>query len=107
MWPRERRNKFGTNVSLCFVHVASNSGETSHPSVFGRGKFRLTASRLPDLLRFTPHLHEGNPPGELPMHIRTPDGEEMPVFGEDLAAEVARRYGSPVQMNVLESWHLR
>jgi hypothetical protein len=23
MWPRERRNKFGTNVSLCFVHVAS------------------------------------------------------------------------------------
>jgi hypothetical protein len=23
----------------CFVHVASNSGETTHPSVFGKGKF--------------------------------------------------------------------
>jgi hypothetical protein len=56
----------------------------------------LTASRLPDLLRFIPHRHEDN--GDLPTHIRTPDGEEMPVFGEDLAAEVARRHGSPVQM---------
>ena len=24
----------------CFVHVASNSGETTDPSVFGKGKFR-------------------------------------------------------------------
>jgi uncharacterized protein YcbX len=61
----------------------------------------LTASRLPDLLRFIPHRHEGNARGELPTHIRTPDGEEIPVFGEDLAAEVARRYGSPVQMMYL------
>jgi MOSC domain-containing protein len=61
----------------------------------------LTASRLPELLRFTPHRHEGNAPAELPTHIRTPDGEEMPVFGGDLAAEVARRYGSPVQMMYL------
>jgi uncharacterized protein YcbX len=58
----------------------------------------LTASRLPDLLRFTPHRHEGNAPAELPTHIRTPDGEEMPVFGEDLASEVGRRYGAPVHM---------
>jgi len=58
----------------------------------------LTASRLPDLLRFTPHRHEGNAPDELPTHIRTPDGEEMPVFGEDLAAEVSHRCGAPVQM---------
>jgi MOSC domain-containing protein len=26
------------------------------------------------------------------------NGEEMPVFGEDLAKEVGRRYGAPVQM---------
>src|SRR5438046_10100680 len=40
--------------------------------------------------------------GDLPTHIRTPDGEEMPVFGEDLAKEVGRRYGAPVQMMQLK-----
>ena len=55
----------------------------------------LSASKLPDLLRFTPQRRED---GALPSHIRTPDGEEMPVFGEELAAEVGRRYGAPVEM---------
>jgi uncharacterized protein YcbX len=58
----------------------------------------LTASKLPDLLLFAPHRREDGAQGDLPTHIRTPDGEEMPVFGEDLATEVGRRYGSPVQM---------
>ena len=58
----------------------------------------LTASKLPDLLLFAPHRREDGVPRDLPTHIRTPDGEEMPVFGEDLAKEVGRRYGAPVQM---------
>jgi len=58
----------------------------------------LTASKLPDLLLFAPHRREGGAPRDLPTHIRTPDGEEMPVFGEDLAAEVGRRYEAPVEM---------
>jgi MOSC domain-containing protein len=58
----------------------------------------LTASKLPDLLLFAPHRREDGGQGDLPTHIRTPDGEELPVFGEDLAAEVGRRYGAPVQM---------
>src|SRR6266700_302424 len=63
----------------------------------------LTASKLPDLLRFAPHRRENGATedaaqGDLPTHIRTPDGEVMPVFGEDLAAEVGHRYGAPVQM---------
>jgi uncharacterized protein len=58
----------------------------------------LTASKLPDLLRFAPHRRSDGAPGDLPTHIRTPDGEEMPVFAEDLAMEVGRRYGAPVQM---------
>ncbi len=58
----------------------------------------LTASRLPNLVRYIPIRHEDNALGGLPTHIRTPDGEEMPVFGEDLAAEVGRRHGSAVQM---------
>jgi uncharacterized protein YcbX len=58
----------------------------------------LTAGKLPDLLLFTPQRRVGGAEGDLPTHIRTPDGEETPVFGEDLAAEVGRRYGAPVQM---------
>jgi uncharacterized protein len=58
----------------------------------------LTASKLPDLLRFAPHPREDGAQGNLPTHIRTPEGKEMPVFGDDLAAEVGRRYGAPVQM---------
>jgi uncharacterized protein YcbX len=58
----------------------------------------LTASRLPDLLLFAPLRREEDAQGDLPTHVRTPDGEELPVFGEDLAAEVGRRYGTPVQM---------
>jgi MOSC domain-containing protein len=58
----------------------------------------LTASKLPDLLRFAPHYGEGGSEGDIPAHIRTPDGEVMPVFGEDLAKEIGRRYGAPVQM---------
>jgi uncharacterized protein YcbX len=58
----------------------------------------LTAGKLPDLLRFTPHRSEGSADAGLPTHIRTPDGEEMPVFSEDLAKEISRRYGAPVQM---------
>ena len=58
----------------------------------------LSASKLPDLLRFAPHRREEGAQGQLPTHIRTPDGAELPVFGEELAAEVGRRYGAPVQM---------
>ena len=54
----------------------------------------LSASKLPDLVLFTALRRDG----DLPTHIRTPNGEEMPAFGEDLAAEVGRRYGAPVQM---------
>jgi uncharacterized protein YcbX len=62
----------------------------------------LTASKLPDLLRFAPQRREDGRSdgahGNLPNYIRTPDGEELPVFGPDLATEVGRRYGAPVQM---------
>ena len=58
----------------------------------------LTASKLPDLLRFVPQRREDGAQGDLPTHVRTPDGKEMPVFAEDLATEVGRRYGAPVQM---------
>jgi uncharacterized protein len=59
-----------------------------------RGGFPwLTASKLPDLIRFKPRL---------PSHVLTPEGEELPLFGEALAADVGRRYGAPVEMMHLD-----
>jgi uncharacterized protein YcbX len=58
----------------------------------------LTAGKLPDLVLFAPLRRGDGAQGDLPTHIRTPDGEEMPVFAEELAAEVGRRYGAPVEM---------
>ena len=58
----------------------------------------LTASKLPDLLLFTPLRHEDSAQGDLPTHVRTPEGQEMAVFGEELAAEIERRHRAPVQM---------
>ncbi len=68
-----------------------------------RGGFPwLTASKLPDLLCFAPHRPEGAAPSSLPTHVRIPEGEALPVFSEDLAAEVGRRLGAPVQMMELK-----
>ena len=58
----------------------------------------LTASKLPELLLFVPQRREDGVHGDLPTHIRTPDGEELSVFGEELANEIGRRHGAPVQM---------
>jgi uncharacterized protein len=64
-----------------------------------RGGFPwLSASKLPELVLFTPLRREDGSGEAPPTHVRTPEGEEMPLFGEALAAEVARRCGSPVQM---------
>ena len=46
----------------------------------------LTAGKLPDLLLFAPRRRDHGAQGELPTHVRTPDGEELPVFGDDLAS---------------------
>jgi MOSC domain-containing protein len=66
-----------------------------------RGGFPwLTAGKLPELVLFAPLRREGDAKGHvlLPTHVRTPDGDEMAVFGKELVAEVGRRYGAPVQM---------
>jgi uncharacterized protein YcbX len=62
----------------------------------------LIASKLPELLLFAPHRREDGAEEVLPTHIRTPDGAVMPVFGEELASEVGRRYGAPLQMMQLK-----
>jgi uncharacterized protein YcbX len=64
-----------------------------------RGGFPwLTATKLPELILFTPQRRDAAGDGDLPTHVRTPEGEELAVFGEELAADVSRRHGSPVEM---------
>jgi uncharacterized protein YcbX len=58
----------------------------------------LTASRLAELLLYVPVRLEGVSQQDIPTHVRTPDGRELPVFSEDLAADFQRRCGAPVQM---------
>lgn len=62
----------------------------------------LSAGRLPSLLLFAPQRRNGSADGELPTHIRTPDGDELPVFSEELAAAVGRHHGVAVQMMQLK-----
>ena len=63
----------------------------------------LSASKLPGLLLFTPFRHEDSVEGDLPTHVRTPQGKELEVFGDELAAEIERRHRSPVQMMHMRS----
>lgn len=64
-----------------------------------RGEFPwLTASRLSDLVLYTPQRHDGRNDDVLPTHVCTPERAALPVFGEALAADVERRHGAPVQM---------
>jgi uncharacterized protein YcbX len=64
-----------------------------------RGEFPwLSASKLPDLMLFTPQRRDGGNGDALPTHVLAPEGEEMPVFGDALAEEVERRCKVAVQM---------
>jgi uncharacterized protein YcbX len=67
-----------------------------------RGGFPwLTVSKLPELILFAPHAQGPATAGSLPTHIRTPEGEELAVFSQELAAQVGGRHGSPVEMMYL------
>jgi uncharacterized protein len=61
----------------------------------------LTASKVPELILFSPQRRGAPTDGHLPTHVRTPEGEELTVFGPELAAEVGRRHGSTVEMTHL------
>ncbi len=65
----------------------------------------LTASRLPDLLRYVPLRQQTDQEDldeALPTNIRTPEGKVLTICGKDagkdLAKEVSRRYGAPVEL---------
>ncbi len=62
----------------------------------------LSASRCADLLRYTPLAAPDGASPPLPSHVRTPEGEALPILGGALAADVARRLGAPVEMMRLD-----
>lgn len=68
-----------------------------------RGGFPwLSASRLPELVLYSPQRRGSAADGSLPTHVRTPEGEELEIFGRELADEIACRHGSPVEMTHLD-----
>lgn len=109
-------NKIGEVEALFRYPVKSMSGESLELADLGwhglggdrrlafrrladRGGFPwLTASRLPQLIRFAPQRREAAVAGSLPTHVRTPEGEELAIVGPELAADIGRRHGSPVEM---------
>lgn len=68
-----------------------------------RGGFPwLTASSLPQLILFAPGRRRAGGEADVPTHVRTPEGNELAIFGQELATEVGRRHGSPVEMMHLD-----
>lgn len=61
----------------------------------------LTAGRLPELILYAPQREEGSEGGDLPSYVRTPEGQNLAVFGPELATRIGDRFGSPVEMTYL------
>lgn len=53
----------------------------------------LTAGRVPDMIRYVPVVRDG-----VPTHVRMPDGRELAVDGEELAAELSRLHKAEVEL---------
>lgn len=62
----------------------------------------LTASKLPQLIRYTPLRRDADNPTQLPTHVLTPDGRELELCGEALCEELAEAYGAAVELMQLD-----
>jgi hypothetical protein len=60
----------------------------------------LTATKLPQLINYIPLTAGSNQ--QLPTHVRTPEGQELDIRGEELQQEIADAYGSQVEMVQLD-----
>jgi len=61
----------------------------------------LSASRLPQLLLYTP-MGAAGIDKDLPTYVRTPDGAELELNSDELRDEISQRHGSPVQLMQLK-----
>ncbi len=58
----------------------------------------LTASKLPQLILYRPFGIDANTVEQLPTHVRTPDGNEYELRGDELREEISRLHGSDVEL---------
>lgn len=58
----------------------------------------LTAGRLPALIRYQPFRTDEDAEQSLPTQVRTPEGKEVELSGEELRSEISRLYGKDVQL---------
>jgi uncharacterized protein YcbX len=63
----------------------------------GSGFPWLTGTKLPELILFAPQ-RRAHGDGDAPTHVRTPEGDEFPLLSPELASDIARRHGSPVEI---------
>jgi uncharacterized protein YcbX len=68
----------------------------------GSGFPWLSASRLPELLRYQPIVPAGSAAEPLITHVRTPAGCDVELRGAALQAEIAERLGSAVELMELK-----
>jgi uncharacterized protein YcbX len=62
----------------------------------------LSASRLPELLLYTPFGLDESTGEPLPTHVRTPSGVEVELRGATLESEIAERFRGPVELMQLK-----
>ena len=62
----------------------------------------LTASRLPELLLYRPDGRDASSEEPLPTHVRTPEGLRLELRGEELRAELSRRFSSEVELTRID-----
>lgn len=58
----------------------------------------LTASKLPELLRYGPAEFDLNDAELLPTHVRTPSGELLDIRGDDLRSEISQQADCLVEL---------
>jgi uncharacterized protein YcbX len=63
----------------------------------------LTASRLPELLRYHPEAFDASTGEPLPTRVRTPAGSRLALRGPELRAELAERFGSSLDLMKLNN----
>ena len=62
----------------------------------------LSASRLPELLLYQPLGLDENADEPAPTHVRTPEGIDLAIGSAELQANVAEKFGSPVELMKLK-----
>lgn len=62
----------------------------------------LTGTKLPALVTYVPFRGGTDLAETYPTHVRTPEGEDLPLFSQELASDIGDKFGSVVEMTHLD-----